>query len=446
MSISPSVISNVVIASVFAFSIAFFLLLPAIGRIMLPFYKKGDSSQVGFVRMGDALRTYRGFIPEASSKFIIPVFATAYIYFLIVLEFYSSPSPTTDQSDLYFMLGLWALVMLITGPTTLMVITIAIPFFIGYILSGSIYWGCFAVALILAISFAYSYEDVFVYKLASNRVELETKMHLDGTRSRLVKIYASRIFRVLTPIFMTITILAMVLRSGIVGITTTNFEVPSTNLLLTIPLLIVFTNMSVRIFSGGLYKYLQVDFLTLLGELLRFSQENPEDFAKFDSHVQEGTNDLVHKGILLNSTDRIPSFSKASTPKFRAALSFYSLDALLTLSTVLGISIVPGLTPENVATISYTIKIPLYVVFLLRSNFRFLVWLKNRFNVETVTASVTYQEEVRDENRFTDSLERLLHSILKQQISQKGYIDASENTYLLSLAGERHDSDERIHI
>ena len=47
---------------------------------------------------------------------------------------------------------------------------------------------------------------------------------------------------------------------------------PPTNLITALPLLFVFMNISLAAF-GGIFKYLQVDFLAELGRLLRLKKE-----------------------------------------------------------------------------------------------------------------------------------------------------------------------------
>ena len=445
---------NVLSASLMALSFILLSHWPAMTRLMFPFYKRGDCTKAGFLPFGRVMKSYPSSAAGvAYSRFILPLFVTIYIAFLIVFESQTSNSNLDGSNDLHFMVGMWAFVMLVTGPTISILLFVVIPFFIVYFLTNSMYWGCFATALLLAIVYAYSHEEHYIYNLVSSRVKYDSKMRLDGSSSILIRLFSKidYISRIVIPllilIFMFIVIMRLISNSNFSMSQFTLLYADSTteSLITLLPITIIYINISLRLFSGGIFNYLQVDFLKVLGERLRFSKDNVGEFNEQENSINEQIKtSSEYNGPLIAATDRMYQVKQIPMSNFRTAISFYSLDIILTLSALFSFPLIPGTTVENISTLSAIIKIPIYLLFIFTSLRRFQTWFTAKTNIGI--NSVTFREEIQNELDFQASLKDLLKDIMEQQIAQMNrYIDIPNNKYLLSLAGTS-ERNRRIHL
>ena len=455
---------NVLYATGLAFLFVVALYWPEMMRLLLPFYKKGDCTKAGFLSMKSFARYSPSQGNIAYRKFIIPLFSTAYLTWLIAIESQNPNSTLDGSNDFYFMVIIWGFAMLATTSSLISsLLFVVIPFSIGYFLSNSIYGGCFATALILAIVYAYSYEEQYAYHLISNRVrERESPSRIKEfiTNVRYLSLILTPIAKIIEIIsnFLPTTLILFALiniirnsefsSEGIV--LTYGFSSNSDDLLTLLISLGIFSNISIRLFSRGIFKYLQVDFFKVLGERLLFSMQEPDIFSQQEGMADSPvpTSSRSSGSPFISESDRIYQLSQMPTNGFRAAVSFYSLDIILTLATLLDFPIIPGTTSENIATLSTMIKIPLYILFIVASNRRLYIWFasKGMFG----TNSVTVREEINMQREIQADLDSLLTSIIEeenrvQHHENREYIDIDQNKYLLSLAGVE-ESEQRIHL
>jgi hypothetical protein len=204
----------------------------------------------------------------------------------------------------------------------------------------------------------------------------------------------------------------------------------------TLVMLILFNNVSLRVF-GGLFDYLQLDLFALLGGSMRMKYEHPEQFAAMDGRRQaEGAEAQRPLAGLQNlrPSDRLFELRDVGL-QFRNALHYFSLDLLLTAATILNIPLLPGLDMGQTATLSTILKIPVMVVLAVGILYGLQVALASRGKLDY--PSYTYRQEIARGEQHARATEQLLRSVQGQRTGAIAYVDVHANRFLLSLAGKR---------
>jgi len=438
---------------------------PAMKRLMMPFHKQGDYSQAGFVPLRIMYRN--PFSNPVFYRFLLPLFTTIYLVGLIVLESRYSDSSLDSWRDIYFIVGIWAFTLLFMRDIRYMVLIVLLPFVVIYILTQSLFSALFGAAIVLSILFAYSYEDNYVFDLTSSRIKFENGKNLDGSQANLLFKYASypllllkpaqqlldaayktilMVDRSFNPFAMLFTIIMTIINSNFQDLELTYTSSTSTSLAQTLASLLVYANVSRYIFRIDVFKFIQVDFLRMLAVHMPHSEESSNKLLEPEQNDDDQIENpsLNYNGPLLSASDRFTDLSHIPTPIFKNAFLFFALDMILTLATLLSFSIIPGVSSEQIATLSVVIKFPLYVVFLTASAKRFYFWFTTKLKINP--ASISSQEEIQKRLDIQASLESLLKAMMKQQGDRSNYIDISGNKYLQDLAGKTGDELPNIHL
>jgi hypothetical protein len=406
-------------------------------EVFYPYYKKGDCEKAGFIKLNKALEAFPAYRLTVYYRIIMPLWATAYLFLVLIFDYLYHPNLIIEQHYIYYMTGVWALVMLQTGKTIQMALLSVIPFLIGFLIFRSVYVGYIAVVVLLSIFFAYSFDDNIAFETLLRRLQSKSGRSLAGKKLNIFRRIHSFLrygFLALTPFFMLITIIAIMYNSEFSRnhVIIKYLPSPIDNLFLAFPLILVYTNISITVF-GGIFSYLQNDFFTELAKRIRFKKENPRDFKKQELMINEKKSNNSTKSLPINPTDRMLPLNHAHIHNFRVALTFFSVDALLTIASTLGIAILPGVDLDKIATLSSLIKIPVYVVCIIRSLNRFPILMN--IKVKVPFESATYTEEQKRETDLYTGLEQLFLRIQEQQMLHKDYVDLHGNHYLSYLSG-----------
>lgn len=436
-------------AAILALLVIIFRIRPELNKVMYPYYKEQDSEKVGFINFKRALQILPIYRYAAYYRLIIPLFGTAYLFILLLFDYHYYQDLVNDQKYIYFMTGAWGLCLVQSGSAMTMLAFAGIPFGVGFLFSGSLFGGYVATVVVLALFYAFSFEGSYVLRLFINKIEIDSGKTLNGDTLA----FHERIFRYLrlgflfsAPASMIYTLIKIVVRSEVstsgFNLRYVDFTVDS--LITGFPLILIYANISIMSFGrGGIFKYLQEDLFAELGKRILFKMKDPQGFKKQEEKMSEQIKGAkTNRYLPVRPTDRPLPLNISTTHRFRVALTFFSLDALLTVASVLGIKFIPGVDNQNIHTLSSLLKIPLYVVFLARSANRVQVWFAARGYAYD---SETLKEETESELRYYRSVEQFLLSIQKQQVDKSEYFSVSGNKYLLSLAGYV-EVQNRIHV
>ncbi len=413
---------------------------PAFTAVFVPYFRHGDCEQAGFVSMR-ALLARIPWYRITAYKLIMPLFATTVLFLVMLLNYLAKRPALMQAPDLYGFALIWGLILLTAGAPFRTLLFLGIPFGIGWLVSRSLYGGYIGSAIVLAIGFAVSSRDNLLLSLVTRKVELETGRSLDGAPltglGRLIR-------RLRIPLWL--------LELGGIGFTLYSFAENSVfslsdlalryappqaaGLAATLVMLVLFSNVSLRVF-GGLFDYLQLDLFEMLGSSMRMKHERPQEYADMHGSASGDTGqtpDPLPGGVPgVRSTDRLYELKEVG-PQFRNALYYFSLDLLLTAATILKIPLLPGLSMEQTGTLSTILKIPVMVVLGIGIPYGISIYLGATRGLDL--ASDTYRDQIAvAELRFHDT-EHLLRGIQQQRTEASGYLDVRANRFLLDLAGK----------
>jgi hypothetical protein len=413
---------------------------PALTAVFVPYFRQGDCEQAGFLSM----RTLLGKIPiyrVTAYRFIMPLFATTALFLVMLLNYLAKRPALLQAPDLYSFALMWGLVLLSAGAPIRTLLFLGIPFGIGWLVSHSLYGGYIGSAIVLAILFASSAQDNLLLSLTTRKVELETGRSLEGEPltgwSRLIR-------RLRLPLWL--------LELGAIGFTLYSFAENSVfslsdlvlryappqaaGLAATLVMLILFSNVSLRVF-GGLFDYLQLDLFVVLGASMRMKHERPQEYARMDGSPDGDfgqAQDPLPGVPGLRSTDRLFELKDVGM-QFRNALYYFSLDLLLTAATILKVPLLPGLSMEQTGTLSTILKVPVMVVLGVGILYGITAYLATNRGLDL--ASDTYREQIAAGEHRAQDTEHLLRGIQQQRAGAAAYLDVRANRFLLGLAGKR---------
>lgn len=426
-----------------AFALIWLWLWPTIGRLLIPFHKMGNSTEVGFTSL-NSLWTSSGWAGIVFQRFIMPLFATIYIINLLLIEAVSVPRALNEARDIYFMIGMWLFVMLMTGSAFSLIAMILGPFTVGYFIGGqSIYSGCIGVALIVAFSYVYHYYQTYTFRRVLNEFQYKRGINLNGQTINPVwsflRHYLGRILPFISAVYLAYRIVSNSSPSNFTYINTPEGEI--------IPILtslFSYATFSIGILIGGLFSYLQLDLFAFLGETIRFQKKHSNNSPQTGVFTDDKARQLDPLSPLISATDQLPNLSQVPVAGFKMALSYLAIDIFLTIISVSDLPPIPGITTENIATLSTIIKVP-YIIFLLSDGLlRFQGWLNldKRMGIDSRTIKMARQQRESNEK----SLYRLLDLIAAKRSNPYGYIDVSQNEFLLLLGAESSKSDGSLQI
>jgi len=408
--------------------------------VFYPYYRRGDCGQIGFIPLGVLLSRSPKSWFFAYRRFILPWFATAYLFVLMVLDHVLMPGIVHEEDYIYYMTGLWFLVILMTGQALPILLATGVPFGIGYLVSNSVYGGYVAVAIVLSILFARHFNSNFDLSLQIGRVEVETGRSLRGERLRRFKrirrwIVSKRWpFVIIAVIFWLYTIIEHY--DFFPGLALRAIPDASQSLVATLTLLPVFLNISLGFFVD-ISDYLQMDFFYEVGKILRLKREDLGEFRRQEAIIDEAMRgrdrNPLRTPLPIDPTDRISDLERTSINRLNAALYFFSLDALLTTASVLDTYVLPGLNLDQIYTLSSILKLPVAILFVARTGHRIMAHYASRMKLHR--DSETFRTEMSSARRYYRDLDRMLRDIQHQQITDDRYINVHGNCYLLALAG-----------
>ena len=443
--ISQSTTLIIAISTLISLLILFVRIRPEMNKILVPYHKSMDCEKVGFIQFRSFLSVLCRYQLVAFFRYQMPLFATIYLFLVFLFDSFFSIELVNSKEYFYYFTGAWAITFLQPGKirsNIAIIIVIISSYFIGSNMSNSIFGGYVGVSFFLSLLFAYSFEDNFMFKLVNHQIKIETKKTLLGDKIGKIRIFFVWIgyfYQIIIPIFMAYSLYKIYINSEIskshLSLRYIDFSVD--NFFVALPLIIVFMNISLTTF-GGIFNFLQEDFLKALGERILYKNKHLSSYIEQEKMLEKlaTSSDNKNLGLPIDMKDRLLPIDLVSITKFRIALSFFCLDALLTVTSVLGISFLPGINVDQIFTLSSILKVPIYIVFIIKSINRLMVYIsiKKKWFID----SKTYKIEVINELKYYLDIKKLFKQIQKQNLLDQQYIDVSDNKYLLWLAGKAY--------
>lgn len=401
--------------------------------LLFPFYQRGDAQRLGFAPFGAVLRRLRAFRLRTYYIYTFPIFSTLYLLILLTLSHVFIPF-RSDTPHAVFFIGAWAFSLLPGSPRHLYVV-VAIGFGAGFLFGQTALAGYVGIAIPLGIMFAAIHESNEVFEVARLRRALRSRRSLWNdplSKAGIIWKGLQLFWLKATPWMMLITLILIGTQSEWTGEQIVLRYKPAAladNPYFLVPLLFVLLNVSVRAF-GGVFGYVQCDFLSSIGARVGFQRAAPDRFASSEEHGDPkssvGADSTVAGEFCINSHDRLLPLMHISPKRFNLAMMFLTLDALLTISSVYQTSFIPGVNPAQIATLSCALKIPFYILAIIWGFMRALP----SGHASAEMPNTQYMQQVY----------RDLDSLLEQVQTRHGersrsYIDVSKNRYLPWMGG-----------
>ncbi len=425
-------------AIVFALAFSWLKFWPSLVGLLIPYFDPGNHEKVGFIPLKSLFSAIPSFRGVALVRYIIPLFVTASLFFLMFIYSIFQPQIIKLDENLYFFAFIWFLSIMAAGKELSVLFISGIPFAIGWLIFRDSYYGYLAAFIILSIFISISVDANLWLSLITREIELETNHSLIGEP---LKRPGKLLLRLRSSMW--------ALELGAVALTLYAFWENSSfspqdlvlrympeqpiDLGTRIVMLLLFINLSFRVF-GGIFDYLQLDIFRILGVLLREKQltqgQSPQDSASGNSNEA-----LALLRLNIRPTDHIIDFYHLPNSGFHLALVYFSLDLLLTTSIVLGMPILPGMSLDQSSTLSTILKIPVMVVLGMRILYGLQVYMTVKS--KTPYPSATYIQQMDAGKEYFQGISNLLRGVQKQRTSGLSYINLHNNGFLRELASRR---------
>jgi len=410
---------NMIAAVVLAAFATAFALKAKRDSILFPFYREGDCEQIGFVPFRSAVKRWPVYRLKIAVQFTLPLFLTFFLLIWICLEYlYPTPGALSSRG-LVLGMALWLIVMVVELNVRGSLLLLALPFAVGYLFGRSLYAGYVGIAIVVGVAFLFEAVNIYMFELVGKRQQWKTGRSLDDrplTRGSRSFILLQQGWLIASPLFMAFTLLQMALHSkvGAGDFLLSYLPAPPGNPSLAAPMALVFLNGTIVLLGfGGVFGFLQRDFFDELGKRILFKRENPEQFRKEEDEMSRAMPPPLNEPPLgIDHSDRV--LPLAPTLGVHLALVFLSLDAILTLSTTLGVSLLPGIAPSEISTLSSIVKLPAYGVIIIGSILRIRGWAAPHLASKVYRDFVLFLSQIQQFHRKPEE-----------------YINVAGNAYLL---------------
>ena len=444
---SPNTISNTIAAALPTFAIVLFWLWKPTGRLLIPFHKLGDATQVGFFSLRD-LSNPRPFASQMYRQVSMPIFVTVYVVNVFLVEAVSYPRALNEPKDTIFLIGLWLFVMVYAGSGITTIASAAFPFLLGYFTFGqSVFAGSMAVVLVVAFWHTAAYPQIYMLRNSISALRSREHTFLNGEQTTFPKFDNLRhVIGRWVPKILVVPLVAQIyfLFSGSSSFSTI-IDNPFLDQYETWVLLIIYGPFAIDILLGGIFAYIQLDLFTFLSNYVFGRIQQIE--APLEGQLPESEDiDRTASNPFISVNDQVPDLSQLPLPKFRIALSFVAIDIFFSILSITDLPLLPGLTLRDVDLLAATMKIP-YVLNVISTIY--LDSQANRFSAGRLSSqSPTVRGESEYRKSIKRSLDRLLDLILARQNETKrsSYIDVRNNHYLSSLANDSTQFEGKVHL